>query len=569
MTFDVDIFKHHFPLFRQAQNHSLVYLDNAATTQKPQCVIDAISHFYTAQNGNAQRASHRLAREATEVIATVRQQAADFVGAASAANIVFTSGATASLNTLAYGLAAYCQAGDEVLLTHSEHHANLLPWQRLANNTQSQLTFFPEKDALPLWQQWPTVVNERTRIISLTAASNVLGNIVDFSIIAEIKKQFPHIIIVLDASQVAAHIPLQAEQWQCDFLVCSAHKFYGPTGVGLLYMPSLWRTKLAPLLLGGEMVVSADLYTSTWATGVERFEAGTSATAALAGLGACLQFWQQQNRVAMLAYEQQLTAYLHQQLEAICTASTPLGLVTQAHNNVGVATLVVRASAGASAHSAGLSLADLAYWLDQYDIAVRVGDHCAQPLWASLQVVHDANKGLRVSLAAYNTRQDIDRLRDAINGFLRSSYNGVSKPGETTRDAVDDVSDLHWQALLSVRSWQQRYKLLLRWGSRISKKEAIRQVANQVQGCESLVWLQHCRVGHRHHFRFDSDSNVIKGLAALLLVWLDGKTTEEINPDEIRACYQELGLARHLSESRMNGFHALLNAALHCIYDRP
>ncbi|ODS24154.1 hypothetical protein AB835_05350 [Candidatus Endobugula sertula] len=554
MTFDAQHFKKYFPLFDQPDNQRLIYLDNAATTQKPRCVIEAISHFYLSINGNAQRASHRLARAATEHIEQVRRQAVTFLGAGSSCEVVFTHGATEALNLLAYGLLSGVNPGDEIVLSHAEHHANLLPWQQWASRRQCKLTFFPAQQGVPLWNQWSVVVGERTKVVTLTGASNVLGSLTDLSMIRAIKQRYPHMIVVLDASQMACHIPLQSVDWQCDFLVCSAHKFYGPTGMGLLYGRESLLQALPPLVVGGEMVDTAGLYQSQFVKGVQRFEAGTSSMGAIAGLGGCFDFWQQQDRKAMMAYEQSLNRYLHEQLQQ-CLQSFQLDnrlkLITKANNNVGIATLI--------SCDETYALADLALWLDEHDIAVRVGDHCAQPLWQALQAKYGQNKGLRFSLAAYNSESDIDQLIVVVSQFFQAVEGSVAlvKPDIAM---MDNLSNIEWQELLRASSWQRRYTQLLRWGGKIIAKPQIRDERYRIKGCESHVWLQHQMQGQQHYFLMDSDSNVIKGLSALLLLWFNGKTTEEIMAIDVQQRYQQLLLDKHLSASRMNGFRALLDA---------
>ena len=551
MTFNPHQFKSQFPLFSQPENTSLVYVDNAATTQKPQCVIDAMTYFYTHQNANAQRASHRLARASTEMVEKTRRLAADFLGASSEREVVFAAGATEAFNIIAYGLSAFCESGDEIVVSDSEHHANLLPWQRLAQQQQCELQFFKaEKGVLDseqyLREKSMSVINERTRILALSGASNVFGRALDMTLLAAIKKRFPRIIIVLDASQIACHIPLQAGDWECDFLVCSAHKFYGPTGVGLLYAREEYLQRMPPLHLGGEMVERVELQRSDYVEGVQRFEAGTSSLAAIAGLHGCFQFWQQQDRPAMQVYERELTAYLHDQLSTVCTSFSGLKLITSPKGNVGIATLV--------SVDGAFSLSDLAYWLDEHDIAVRVGNHCAQTLWQSVAKKQGADNGLRISLAAYNTMADVDKIIAAMSAFFsvdRTQHLSV----------VEDWSDIDWQTFAEVKSWQKKYKLLISWGSRINHKPQVRQDKFLVRGCESAVWLQYRKENDRHYFFIDSDSNIVKGLSALLLVWLNGKTTEEIERINIAERYQQLGLEKHLSPSRMNGFLALLKKA--------
>ena len=548
MNFDPAQFKSHFPLFAQPQNQSLVYLDNAATTQKPQCVLDAIGDFYLNANGNAQRASHRLARLATALIEDTRVMAANFLGAASANEVAFTQGATQALNLVAFGLTDYCQPGDEVVVSHMEHHANLLPWQRLVQAQQCHLQFFPEEKGLPQWHRWPEVITSQTRVLAISAASNVLGVITDLSWLADIKRQYPELLIVLDASQLACHQPLHADQWPCDFLVCSAHKFYGPTGVGLLYGREPLLHTLSPLVVGGEMVERVERQHSTYVDSVHRLEAGTTSMAAIAGLQACLSFWQQQPRQLIMDYEAHLLHYLHEQVER--HLSSQLQLLTSPHKNVGIATCV--------SCDDEQSMSDLADYLDQQDIAVRVGDHCAQPLWASMRSYYQRDKGLRVSLSAYNTRDDIDRLIVAATDFFQPT---VSKTPMAIAPVTDTFGDLQWEGLLDL-PWQHRYKTLLRWGSRISPKPAIRQPQLIVKGCESQVWLSTVKHQERYYFELDSDSNVIKGLAVLLLVWVNGRSQQEIMAIDIEGRYQQLGFDKYLSQSRMNGFKALLDAIM-------
>lgn len=553
MPFDPQTFKSQFPLFSQTENQSLIYLDNASTTQKPQCVIDAITHFYLHHNGNAQRASHRLARSATQVVENTRSLACDFLGAENNTQVVFTSGATAGLNIIAHGLQTYCQQGDEILISDGEHHANLLPWQRLAEQARCQLRFF----SLAKNAKVHSLVTENTRIITLSAASNVLGVLNDLSWIKTIKQQFPRVIIVIDASQMAAHIPLQVEQWQCDFLVCSAHKFYGPTGIGLLYGRTEWLQKMPPFMVGGEMVDKVECNASCFVSSVERFEAGTSSTSAIAGLSACLSFWKAQDRAAMREYEKKLTAYLYQQLDALCRECKTLQVISPQKNNVGIATLV--------ATNAQVSLSDLAHWLDEHDIAVRVGDHCAQTLWQSLSVVYGANKGLRISIAAYNTYNDVDALITAVHGFFNhcsTTVDALNSQHDRNGDIKDDLSLLNPEDLLAATSWQKRFKMLQQWGACIAQKPTLRQDQYLVKGCETAVWLRHYQQGEQHYFIVDSDSSVIKGLAALLLVWFNGQTSAAIQSLSIEEKYQQLGLQKHLSPSRMNGFMALLNAII-------
>lgn len=554
MNFDPLWFKQQFPLFAQPDNQKLVYLDNAATTQKPAVVIDAITDFYLSANGNANRASHRLARAATEYIEQTRTAAARFFNATSATEIVFTSGATEGINVLAYGLRERLQPGDEIVLTTAEHHANIVPWQETARSTGAKLIYVKtDKELID-------AVSNKTQIVSITAASNGLGVATDLSVVAAIKSRHPDLVSIVDASQRVAHEVIDVQRWQCDFLVCSAHKMYGPTGVGLLYGREALLQTLPPLKTGGEMVERVDWLNSDYASGPARFEAGTSALAAIASLGACLAFWQQLPRADMHRYEKTLTHYLHDQLHAVCKQCPSLRLLTQPHNNIGIATL---------AADALLSINDLAIWLDQHDIAVRAGHHCAQPLFQSLEV----SATLRVSLAAYNTENDIDQLIAGITDFF-SHYSpqlldrNNCKPDASAEKSdwiYDDCQDINWHELTRPQPWQTRYRAIMHLGKALAPKPVLKQPQYLVKGCESATWLASCKRGQCYYFAIDSDSAVVKGLAVLLLCRVQGLTAAEIQTVDFAAYFTELELSKHLSPSRTNGVTALLSEMLNAL----
>ena len=534
--FDAMAFKQHFPLFSQPENQRLVYLDNAATTQKPRCVIDAISHFYLHDNANAHRASHRLARQATMMVEQTRQQAAQFFGAESSDCMVFCAGATAALNLLASSLCQQLQAGDEIVLSRAEHHANLVPWQLAAERHGLHLRFVPDHNGIPQLDRLHEVLSPRTRIVSLAAASNALGMINDIAAVAA-RLDRDRVRLVVDGSQLVAHQPLTLAEYPCDFFVFSAHKMYGPTGVGLLYGRAPLLQQLPPWQGGGEMIHQVSTQHSSFADAPMRFEAGTAPLAAIAGLSALLGFLDQQDRAAMQQHETALTGYLHQQLAAI----PELRLLSRADNNVGIAAFV-------AADGQAFAAADMAAWLDQHDIAVRAGHHCAQPL---MQASGEAAT-VRVSLAAYNSHGDIDRLVTAIRGFFQQLPAGRQLPD-------DDLSGLSIDELRR-QTGQQRFRLLMQWGDALAAKPAIRVEQNRLQGCESAVWLHHALDDGRHRFYIDSDSRLIRGFAVLLLLLVDKRSSADIARLDLDRLLDELQLARQLSASRRNGFYTLLAA---------
>lgn len=543
MIFDSAAFKQQFPLFSHPENAQLVYLDNAATTQRPQCVIDAMSDFYSRYNANTHRSSHRLARAATQMVETVRQQAADFLHAHSRDEIIFTRGATEALNLLAQSLAKTLSPGDQIVLSAAEHHANLVPWQMVAEQYQLQLVFIPDHQGVPQLQTLPQLLTDRTRVVALTAASNALGVRIP---VETVKTQLPaDCILVVDASQRLAHESIDVQAWGCDFLVGSAHKFYGPTGIGLLYGKAQSLARLPPWQGGGEMITRVTLTGSDYAAAPHRFEAGTSSLAAIAGLGACLRFLQAQDRRAMATYEAHLNRYLHTELARLA-AQLPLSLLTSHEHNVGIAALVC--TAGSS-----LSVSDIGHWLDEHDIAVRVGHHCAQPLMDSL----GETGSLRISLAAYNNREDVDALIQALKRLPFAAGPAVAATGSGDGWPEDDLSGIALADLAAQTSWQKRYRQLTRWAALLQPKPQIRHDQNRVYGCESAVWLVHQQQGECHCFAIDTDSRVIQGLAVLLLLLLNNKSAAEIRAVNVPQTFVELGLEKYLSESRSNGFRAL------------
>lgn len=532
--FDADQFKAQFPIFNAAENRSLVYLDNAATTQRPQCMVDAVSHFYTHSNANAHRSSHRLSRDATNIVENTRKTVASFINTVPE-QIVFTSGATMAMNIAVAGVCESLVAGDEIILSVVEHHANIVPWQQQAEKRGLKISYLPIGKNIIDLGQLPKLITDKTRVVCLSAASNVLGSLLD---IASVKRSIAGkaIMLGLDLAQYIGHQSVDVEQLGCDFAVFSAHKMYGPNGVGVLWASSECLSTWSPFMFGGEMIEHVDLHASRFREGYAKFETGTANVAGIAGFGVVLQWLLRLDRQAMHNHETKLLHYAHQQ----CAAIPGIELLTSPDDNVGVLSFV-------PSSSCQYAIGDIVNWLDESDIAVRAGVMCAEPLATVLG--HSAI--IRISLAAYNNYRDIDRLVTSLQAlFLEQSSESI----------------LGIDSLLSVQGWQARYRMIMQWGADMAPNNALRNDNNLVKGCETAVWLElNCHDGVVN-LQLDADSRVMRGLCMILLRLFDKQAVATINEEKILQQLADLQLQKHLTNNRSNGFMVILKsifAALH------
>ncbi|AIN19369.1 cysteine desulfurase, SufS family protein [Yersinia rochesterensis] len=383
-----------FPLLgREVNGQPLAYLDSAASAQKPQVVIDRELNFYRADYAAVHRGIHTLSAEATGQMEAVRQQVADFIHAASAEEIVFVKGTTEAINLVAnsYGR-HFLQAGDSIIITEMEHHANIVPWQMLAKEIGIEIRVWPlmatgelELTALT------SLIDGTTKLLAITQVSNVLGTVNPIKeIVAQAKAA--GLVVLVDGAQAVIHQPVDVQDLGCDFYVFSGHKLYGPSGIGILYGKSEWLQKMPPWEGGGAMIKTVSLTQgTTFADAPWRFEAGSPNTAGIMGLGAAISYVNQLGLANIQQYEQSLMQYAWEQLRQI-NSLTLYGPVNRA---------------GVIAFNLGPHHAyDVGSFLDQYGIAIRTGHHCAMPLMAFYKVPSMC----RASLALYNTREEVDRL---------------------------------------------------------------------------------------------------------------------------------------------------------------
>jgi len=396
--YDVTRVRRDFPILtREVYGKPLVYLDNAASTQKPRAVIDAILRFYEAYNSNVHRGVHRLSQEATEAFEAARKRMAAFVGAQDETEIIFTRGTTEGLNLVAWSYGRSKLApGDEILISHMEHHANIVPWQLLCEQTGAVLKVAPITDAgeidMPAFE---ALLGERTKIVSVTHVSNALGTVNPVRRIGELAHAAGAVLVV-DGAQGAPHGQVDVQALGADFYALSGHKMYGPTGIGVLYGRRALLEAMPPWQGGGDMIRSVTFEKTTYNDVPFRFEAGTPNIAGAIGLAAAADYLQDLGLESVAAYEADLLAYGTQALEAV----PGLRLIGTARKKASVLSFVLE----------GVHPHDIGTILDREGLAVRTGHHCAQPTMERFGVPATA----RASIGIYNTRAELDVLVEAL-----------------------------------------------------------------------------------------------------------------------------------------------------------
>ncbi|MDB9528719.1 SufS family cysteine desulfurase [Oscillatoria sp. CS-180] len=399
-----------FPILHQEVNgHPLVYLDNAATSQKPRAVLDVIQQYYERNNANVHRGVHALSARATDAYEAARDKIAAFVNAASRDEIVFTRNASEAINLVAYtwGMNTL-QAGDEIILSVLEHHSNLVPWQFVAQRTGAVLKFVGLTDTQEFnLDELRSHLSDKTKLIATNHVSNTLGCINPVTEIVTLAQQYGAKVLI-DACQSTPHMPLDVQALGCDWLVASGHKMCGPTGAGFLYGKLDLLQSMPPFMGGGEMIADVFLEHSTYAELPHKFEAGTPAISEAIALGAAVDYLNSIGMDKIADYEHELTAYLYQQLNPIPQVKL-YGPQPQADGTgrAAIATFTID----------GIHAQDLSTLLDQSGVAIRSGHHCTQPLHRILNVSSTA----RASLYFYNTREEIDifitALKETIDFF--------------------------------------------------------------------------------------------------------------------------------------------------------
>ncbi len=403
-AFDVHAVRRDFPILNERVNgHQLVWFDNAATTQKPQSVIDRVSYFYEHENSNIHRAAHELAARASDAYEKARQTVADFVNAPSADNIIFVRGTTEAINLIAKSWGAQnIGKDDEIVITWLEHHANIVPWQQLAEATGAKLRVAPVDDSgQVLLGEYQKLLNSKTKLVSFTQVSNALGTITPAHEIIEAAHRVGAKVL-LDAAQSVSHIPADVQSLDCDWLVFSGHKIFAPTGIGAVYGKADLLEATQPWQGGGNMIEDVTFEKTVYKPAPSKFEAGTGNIADAVGLGAALEYVQKIGIQNIAAYEHELLAYAMEALRRI----DGLTLIGTAKEKTSVLSFVLK----------GHDTLDIGKALNREGIAVRAGHHCAQPILRRFGL----ETTVRPSLAFYNTHDEVDRLVSVVRHIQRS-----------------------------------------------------------------------------------------------------------------------------------------------------
>lgn len=397
MSYDVQAIRQQFPILNQEiHGRPLVYLDNAATAQKPIAVIDAISDYYLNYNANVHRGVHTLSQRATDAMEAVREDVRAHINASETAEIIFTRGITDSINTIAFGMGALVEKEQNIVITAVEHHSNIVPWQMLCQRTGAELRHLPMNEhGEVVLDGIEDIIDEHTAMVAFNHISNALGTINPVKTILE-RAQKVGAWTLVDGAQSGPHAKVDVRAWDVDFFTLSSHKMYGPTGLGVLYGKREKLEALPPYQGGGEMIATVTLEESTYAGLPHKFEAGTPHIEGIIGFGAALKYINEVGIEAIAAHEKELLEYATQE----CSQIEGFRVIGDAKNKASVLSFVVD----------GTHPYDLGVLLDQQGVAVRTGQHCTQPIMDAFCIDGTA----RASFAMYNTKEEIDLFKAAL-----------------------------------------------------------------------------------------------------------------------------------------------------------
>lgn len=553
-----------FPILAtQMQGHPLVYLDNSATTQKPQCVIDALTHYYTHDNANIHRGVYELSQRATDQYEAARKSIAKFLGVADPAECIFLRGATEGINLVASSWGrTNLSPGDEVIISGLEHHSNIVPWQFACEATGAKLIVWQPNAAGELEiDALEPLLNDRTRMVAIQHVSNALGTIHDVEQIVELAQRQGSLTMI-DGAQWVGHHATDLTQLNCDFYVFSGHKLFAPTGIGVLWGRRDLLEAMPPFQGGGDMIETVAFEKSTFAPLPNRLEAGTPNIAGTIALAAATDYLLQLGFENIARYETELLTYATRRLQEV----PGLRIIGTAQKKAAVVSFVLE--------SPNIAPLDIATHLSNDGIAIRTGHHCCMPLMGHMQVSGTS----RVSMAMYNTAEEIDALLDSLQRLItdrtskQEQRQGVeskqagSEPLVTffapTQPTPDEAAEELAEEFLMFDDRESKTELLLELGQELgSDFDALKRISTPVPGCMSEVYL----VGRPNpadpetfEFAADSNAEVVRGLIAVLAKIFSGQKAASILAFDFEAYLRKIGLAQFVSAQRRSGLDGMV-----------
>lgn len=547
-----------FPILStQMSGRPLVYLDNGATTQKPQAVIDALVQYYTHDNANIHRGVYPLSSRATDHYEAARRKVAEFLGAKDPAECIFVRGATEAINLVASSWgASQLHAGDEVLLTGLEHHSNIVPWQMVCNARGAHLRVLPIKTNGELdLSDLDSLLNSKTRMVAVQHVSNALGTIHNLEPIIARARQVGAYVLV-DGAQWVGHFATDVIALDCDFYAFSGHKLYAPTGIGVLYGRRALLEAMPPYQGGGDMIETVAFDHTTYARLPNRFEAGTPDIAGAIGLGAAIDYINAIGFDRIAAYEQELLEYGTQQLESV----PGLRIIGTAPHKAAVFSFVI--------DSPPIAALDIATQLGNQGIAVRTGHHCCMPLMSAL----DLPGTCRASLAMYNTFADIDRLVEVLQDMVaarqtRASDEPQLEPSQisfaaASRPTIEEAAEELVEEFLLFDDAHSKTELLMEMGDTLPDTFApLKTLTTPVPGCMSEVYLIGRPVPdspNKFEFVADSNAQIVRGLISLLQALYSGQLARDVLEFDIERLFRKIGLDHFVSSQRRSGLDGMI-----------
>jgi cysteine desulfurase / selenocysteine lyase len=554
--FDVARIRADFPILAtQMRGKPLVYLDNGATTQKPQGVIDAITRYYSSQNANIHRGVYELSQTATDLYETARRKVQKFINAAEPAEVIFTRGTTEAINLVAFSyVRTFLKPGDELIISTLEHHSNIVPWQMACDAIGANLRVIPINDAGELlMDEYTRLLNSKTKFVAVNHISNSLGTI---NPVDEIIRQ-AHAVgakVLIDGAQWVAHYPTDVQALDADFYAFSGHKLYGPTGAGVLYGKRALLEKMPPYQGGGDMIASVTFAKTTYAELPNKFEAGTSNISGVAGLAAAIDYVSAIGLDNAARHEHALLEYATAKLAKI----SGLRIIGTAKHKASLISFIIE--------NPPLSTLDIGIKLDREGIAVRTGHHCCQPVMERFGISSTA----RASFAMYNTMEEVDALAAALERIIAGA---VSKPVTVPNNG--EVSYPKAFAKTPKAAAQQLAEEFEFLGDRTAKNEYVmdlaarlpnlfdmlKKVTPRVPGCMAEVYLVSRRAPQSPdvmEFVADADADIVRGLIAILQRLYSGQKASDILAFDIEAFFRQIELDQFITSQRRNGLEGMV-----------